>query len=76
MKMWRRRPLNRRARLLLATGMLCLAVGLGLRTFLPHDAETGSPKLETAANFLVGLSLSLNLGSVFANKRDCRTSAS
>jgi len=63
-------------RKLVSVGMLCLAVGLILLTFVAPHTQTAKNLVQGAGGFLLGMSIVFNLVAVraAARRRRCRSS--
>jgi len=72
MALLRKRKMSRKARMLLAGGMLCLFAGVELPMIFPHAAGPGLLWLDGAHGFLLGMAICLNLGAVLAGAQRCR----
>ncbi len=70
--MWiEKRKLNKRARILLASGCFCLAIGSGLPIFVHLQSGPGANWFAATRGLLLGLAIGLNLSALLAGHRRC-----
>jgi hypothetical protein len=68
---FRRGPLGRKARILLACGCFCLALGTGLGAHFHPPAGAASDWFDGVRGLLLGLAIGLNLAAVLTGKGNC-----
>jgi hypothetical protein len=70
-----KRKLNRRARILLASGCFCLAIGSGMSAFVHHQPGPVANWFDGVRGLLLGLAIGLNLSALLAGRRKCAADA-
>ncbi len=72
---FRKQPMNRKARIVLACGCLCLSIGLGLPMLIEAGGGTARPWMDGVRGLLIGLAIGLNFSALLLSRK-CESDAS
>jgi|HubBroStandDraft_2_1064218.scaffolds.fasta_scaffold773157_3 hypothetical protein len=75
--MWmEKQKMNRKARIFLACGCICLAFGTGLPVFVHLQPGPGLNWFDASRGLLMGLAIGLNLCALILGRRKCAVDSS